>query len=337
MDWGRPYTATWRIFKVNRRTWADGELVTGVDKASVSRTADGDLLETGSLDVTGDFETDYYRIVMTANQGGEVERVDVATLLFEVEKGKTNYGTTSHSVDGHSVLYPASTTSIVTGAYAPKGVDGAQYAKNLLEGAINAPVEAEGSFILDDHVVHELGAPVLEAVWDVLTAGGFVIQIDGRGVVHIRPKPVEPSLVIDSLTSDIVFPGIDYDKDLSGIPNRYVVIVDNNITIAENNDPESVISTVNRGYCVDQVDTSPILVNGETLGRYANRKLKEASVVKENKNYKREYAPDVYLYSIVKATIDGLEGDLRVESQSIECGNGITLSEKASREIILWQ
>ncbi len=336
MDWRRSYSATWRIFRVNRNTWADAEKLADVDEASISRTADGSLLESGSLQLSGDFEPDYYRIVMTAVQGDEVERVDVGTLLFTETGGDVEYGRTVHDVDGFSVLYPASTTAIVSGEYAPAGVDGAQYVAEMLRQTINAPVEVEGSFILNDYVVHEIGSMVLEAAWDILNAGNFVMQIDGRGVVHIVPKPTEPSLIIDNSNARLLSNGVSFTADTSEIPNRYIVVDEDMITMAINSDPESSVSTVTRGYNVDEVDTSPTPIDGETLSAYASRRLHEMSVQKDERTYTREYAPDVNLYSIVKASIDGLEGDLRVESQSITCGNGITVNEKASREIELW-
>jgi len=337
MDWSSSYTSTWRVFRVNPKTWADDERIIGVDSADVSRTADGNLLESGSLELTGSFETGYYRIVMTAQQGGELARVDVATLLFQTTGGENDYGRTAYDVDGHSVLYPASTTSVTTGEYAPAGVDGAQYAAELLRAAINAPVEVEGSFTLNDHIVHELGSCVLDAAWSVLDAGGFVIQIDGRGVVHIRPKPTEPALEINNVSIGLLGNKISFDSDISDVPNRYIVIEDDNITIAVNDDPNSIVSTVSRGYCVDFVDTSPTPVNGKTNDEYAHDRLKDLSVLKEDYAYEREYAPDVYLYSIIRASINGMQGDLRVMSQSIKCTNGISISEKSALEIALWQ
>lgn len=336
MNWTKSYTSTWRVFRVNRKTWADGELLKNVDSASVSRTADGKVLESGSMEVSGAIDTDYYRIVMTAEQGGELERVDIATLLFEVKGGEIDFGRTVHSVDGFSVLHPADTTAVTLGEYAPAGVDGAQYAKELLESAINAPIEVEGGFTLNNHVVHELGSSIIEAVWAVLDAGGYIMQIDGRGVVHIRPKPTEPSLYITNNNIGLLNNGINFTSDMSDIPNRYIVIDDTNVVIAENKDPESIVSTVSRGYFVDMVDTSPTPVNGKTLQEYANDRLKELSILKEERSYVREYAPNVYLYSLVRASINGLQGDLRVTSQSIDCDNGITVNEKASKETALW-
>lgn len=337
MNYGQSYSATWRVFRVNRQTWADAERIDNVDSVNITRTADGALLESGSLSVTGQFEPDYYRIVMTAEQGGEVERVDVATLLFDVNGGTFDYGTQTQEADGYSVLYPASTTSVVAGEYAPAGINGARYAADLLASVINAPVEVEGSFTLNDHIVHEIGKPVLDAVWAVLNAGGFVIQIDGRGIVHIRPKPTEPALVLDTRQMQILSNGIDFATDISEIPNRYIVLDDTNRTFAVNNDPDSSVSTVSRGYFVDYVDESPTPVNGETYSAYAQRRLEEMSVMTDERSYSREYADGVYLYSIIRASIDGLEGDLRVQSQTIECGNGITVEEKAIREVSLWQ
>lgn len=336
MDWSKSYTATWRVFRVNRKTWADAELLPKVDSVTITRTADGQMLESGNMELTGDFESDYYRIVMTADQGGELTRVDVATMLFDVTGGRVDFGRTLQNVAGYSVLYPASTAAVTLGEYAPAGEDGARYAADLLASVINAPVEVEGSFTLNDHVVHELGSSVIDAVWAVLDAGGYVIQIDGRGVVHIRPKPTEPALEITNSSIGLLSNGIDYTEDISKIPNRYIVIEDKNVTVASNDDPESIVSTVSRGFFVDVVDTSPTPVNGKTMLEYANDSLKQLSIVQDERTYVREYAPDVYLYSLVRSSINGLQGDLRVTAQSITCGKGISVNEKASKEIALW-
>ena len=337
MDWSSSYSASWRVFKVNSSTWADDESVSNVDSASVTRTADGDLLESGSFEVTGDIDAGYYRIVMTAEQGGDVDRVDVATLLLSYKSGTYNYGVSTNSLEGHSVLYPASVKTVPVGSFAPAGCNGAEYAYDMLSGTINAPVEVEGSFILNDHIVHDVGSTVLSAVWAVLDAGGFVMQIDGRGVVHILPKPTIPSLIIDSTNVNLLTNGIEYTADLSEIPNRYIVIIDNYTESAVNVDPTSEVSTVSRGYYVDVVDTSPAPVNGETLTAYAVRRLHEMSKLKEEHKYTREYYPDVYLYSLVTASISGLTGDLTVKSQTVNCGNGITIDETAVKEVDLWQ
>lgn len=337
MNWEQSYSASWRVFRVNRDTWADAEQIYNVVSASITRTADGELLESGDFEITGNLQSDYYRIVMTAVQGGDIERVDVATLLFEVSSGAFNYSIDTQELEGRSVLYPASKKMLVSGEYAPAGVDGARYAAILLEDAINAPVSVEGSFTLNDHIVHKVGSSVLEAVWDVLEAGGFVLQLDGNGTVHIKPQPTEPDLIIDNSNKGLLLHGISYNTDISDIPNRYIAIVNGSKTIVENNDPESMVSTISRGYCIDEVDESPTPIDGETMGGYANRRLHELSYMEDEREYTREYAPNVFLYSIIRASIDGLNGDLRVKSQRISCEKGITIEEQAVRKVNLWE
>lgn len=336
MNWGRSYSSTWRVFKVNKDTWADGEALAGVDSVSVTRTADGSLLESGSIELTGDIEPGYYRVVMTADQGGELARVDVATMLFISNGGGYDYNTHTRKADGHSVLYPASVTAVATGGYAPAEINGAEYAGKLLASVINAPVKVEGSFTLNEPIVHAVGSSVLEAVWSVLDAGGFVIQLDGRGIVSIRPKPAEPDLILDNQNSGLVLNGTSFTADESDIPNRYIVIQDAALTSAVNNDPESPVSTVTRGYTVDVTDTSPTPIDGETMAEYADRRLHELSVLKEEQTYTREYATGVELYSIVRATLEAFEGDYRVTTQTINCDNGITVSETVEKETSLW-
>lgn len=336
MNWNQSYSASWRVFRVNRQTWADGEMLNDVDAVSVSKTADGKLLESGSMEISGTFQPDYYRIVMTAEQGAEVERVDVATLLFDVNGGTVDFGTIVSNVSGYSVLYPASTMAVTTGEYAPAGADGAVYARDLLESAINAPVEVEGGFILNDHIVHELGSSIIDAVWAVLDAGDYIIQVDGYGIVHIRPRPTQPSLIIDGANEGLISNGIEFEADISEIPNRYIVIENGSIVTAVNSDETSPVSTVNRGYNIDIIDKSPTPVNGESYSEYANRKLHQASMLKDTRSYTREFAPEVFPYSVVRGSIDGLFGDYRVESQTIDCNNGITVNERASMEESLW-
>ena len=337
MDWSKSYSSTWRVFKVNPATWADGETLTAVDSVSVTKTADGSLLESGGMELSGAIEPAYYRIVMTADQGGELARVDVATLLCITNGGGYDYGNMSYSANGYSVLYPASVTAISVGGYAPAGVNGAEYAAEILSAAINAPVEVEGSFTLNNAIVHELGTSVLDAAWAVLDAGGFVIQIDGRGVVHILPKPTEPALTIDTQTEGLVLNGVTFTSDESEIPNRYIVIDDGITVIASNDDPGSRVSTISRGYKVDEVDTSPTPIDGETLSEYAERRLRELSVLKQEQNYTREYADGVNLYSVVRASLRALDGDFRIVSQQINCSNGITVDEKVEKEIMLYE
>ncbi|MBQ9147810.1 MAG: hypothetical protein IJX68_08870 [Rikenellaceae bacterium] len=329
MDWGAGYEATWRIFHVNADTWSDADEAQGLSDISITRTDEGKM-ESGTFQAEGDFDEGYYRIAMIASQGGESLRYDMATLLCSTSTYKADRGISVREIEGASVLQPAESQVLFEGEYAQAGSDGAQYAAELLRRAIVAPIEVEGAFILNTHIVFDIGTSILDAAWQLLDAGGFCMQIDGRGVVHILAYPATPSLVLDKGGLSMVLAGVDVSEQVD-VPNRYIAIEEEQVSIAVNDSPASPTSTVSVGRCIDELDESPTRVGGETLAAYAARRLEEESASITERTYKREWSPDVHPFSIVRGMVPsvGLAGDMRVVSQSIECGNGALVTEKA--------
>lgn len=356
IDWTSGYSASWRVFRVNPETWADADELNGVTEISVERgiersveqgakrTADDSskVIEKGSMSVDlvpgNTIDEGYYRFVMVARQGYDTERVDVATLLFTATGGEVNRGVDVVECNGRSVLWPASKVSVESGAYAPAGVDGVTYAERLLSGAINAPIVTEGSFTVDEHVVFDNGASVLDAVWSILDAGNFFMSIDGDGTVKIGPMPTEPSLSLDRTHARLLHPSIEHQLDYSDVPNVYKVTDGVSEATATNASESSITSTVTRGWVSEVLDESPVRVNGETLQAYAERKLEEASTVEDARTYEREWWPGVHPCHVVRGSLASvlLDGDLRVKAQSIECGKGIVVTETAYREVHAW-
>ena len=319
----------------------------GVTSMSVTRDCDGSapLLESASIHVDvapGEgFRQRYLRIVMVAEQDGMTERVEVATLLFARSKSDTDMGFSDTELTGRSVLWPASRKRLLAGSYAPAGVNGAEWAGSMLSEVLAAPVSVDGGFTLDDQVTFKGGTSVLAAAWSVLEAGGFVMQIDGHGTVHVTPMPEDPSLELGHANARLLIPGVSRDIDTSEVPNHYVAVDGDQTAEATNDDPTSETSTVARGYVDDgdSPDTSPKRVNGETLAAYCARMLEEKSVVKDVRQYRREYWPGVHPYSMVRGTMPSveLEGDLRVRRQSLTLGRGIVVEERAEAEVRTWQ
>lgn len=344
IDWTKGYAAHWRAFEVNVPTWADGNPVGGVCDATVERDVSGgaSLIESGTLTVDAPvgegFEERYVRLVMVAEQGVETERVDVCTLLCSCASGDVDRGSDRLSLDGRSVLWPASRRVLELGDYVPMGTDCVRWCRDLLAGCLAAPVVAQGSFTLNEHYVIDLGSTVLDAVWLVLDAGGWCIQIGGDGTVVIGPRPDEPSLTLDSVGARLVVPGVHHELDWSEVPNRYVVNDGERFAVAVNDDQDSPTSTVTRGYYSDLFDPSPAPVNGESTQDYAERRLEEESCVHDVRSYTREWWPGVTCWSLVRASVPsiGLDGDMVVERQSLECGHGVKVTEQAYREVMAW-
>lgn len=328
------YAARWRVFAVNRETWADAGELSGVQSMRVSRDASTPLLESGSMVVMGRIDPGYYRITMLVG----TERVEVATLYFALSEWENDRGAEACDLVGYSVLKPAEGQVMARGAYAPAGCDGAELAADLLRGCIAAPVEVDGSFTLDAHVVFDAGSRVIDAVRLLLDAGGFIIQISGDGTVRIMPKPTEPALALDRDAMGILQCRVTGKSDVSEVRNRWFAADGSSVAVAANDDPDSPTGYQAVGYWNDGYDDSPVRVNGETLEAYAARRLAEQSVIVEERRYTREWVEGVYPGSIVRGSLGGhgLYGDMRVTAQSIECDKGVTVEETVEHEERTW-
>lgn len=336
MNWLDGYAASWRVTTVDTSTWADSGELPNVMSVSVSRdgTDPTPLIETGTMQIEGDFSWGWLRLWMAADQGGS-EREPLATLLFERSSESYNRNSKTCRATGMSVLKPAADVRMPRGGFCPAGADGAAYAARLLSGCTPAPVHVEGSMALVNDVVFDLGCTVLDAAWSLLNPSGWCIQIDGMGEIWIRRLPSEPSLELNGTTAGLLIPGVDSDSGIAGVPNRYIAQLDSETAIAVNEDASSEASYKARGRWVDVFDGSPVLVDGEDLQAYAERRLAELSTITRKYRYKREYWPGVTPYSIVRATLEsnGLDGDLRVMRQTLTCGKGITVDEESGLEV----
>ena len=343
LDWQRSYSSTWRVYRVDPETWADGERAEGIDSITVTKDATGDapLMESGTVTVTNaDLPRGYYRVAMVAMQDGAVERVDVATLELVRGKGTVDHGVPTDTVTARSVLYPASTLELSPSRYAPAGSDGAEYAAALLRLNCVAPVEVVGAgFPLAGNVVPEEGESALSVAWRVCEAGGHVIRITGNGTIRVMPRPTAPAVTLDGTSASLLLPSVDYGDAYDGVPNRLTVIEGANRVTVTNEDEGSPTSRQSVGYWIDENERNPTRVGGETLDAYARRRLSELSVVRMERTYKRKWWPEVYPNDVVRASLASvrLDGDLRIERQSLECGAGITVTERAVKEVSTWR
>ena len=342
LDWQRSYSSAWRVYRVNVETWADGDRVDGIDSITVTRDATGDapLMESGTVTVTNAaIPRGWYRIAMVATQDGATERVDVATLELVRNGGKTDHGVPTDSVTARSVLYPASTLELSPSQYAPAGSDGAAYAAALLRLNCVAPVEVVGGgFPLADNVVPSEGESALSVAWRVVDAGGHVIRITGDGTIRVMPRPTAPAITLDGASASLLLPSVDYGDTYDGVPNRFTVREGANRVTVTNEDAASPTSHQQVGYWIDESERNPTRVGGETLDAYARRRLAELSVVRMERTYRRKWWPEVYPLDVVRASLASvrLDGDMRVERQSLACGAGITVTERAVMEVSTW-
>lgn len=349
-DFSRTYIPHWRVVKVDEYTWDDGERMDGVTSVSINKdgTDSIPLIETLSMDASrwgdmSDFEEGWYRVILDAEQDGNFYRIPLMTTLLQKADESISHGVSSVSVSGYSVLKPLEERKNIGTdyAYVPKGANGPGWVFDLVKSTTPAPVRVTGEgFKLNNNILFSPGISYLEMVWSVLDAGKWVMMIDGDGFIEILERPKNPNIDLNSLNVRSISESFTRTLDYSGVCNRYYAIDrDGSMEIAKNEDPNSILSYNNRKRWVDYVDTSPNKINGETLYSYARRRLEEESTLIKTFKYDREYWPGIVPFSLISASLPskGIDGELRVLSQSINCGAGITVSETAGLEIKGWK
>lgn len=337
-DWSRAYSARWRVRRVDPATWECTSEVDGITSATITRSGD-EAEESGgfelSLSPVDSLDAEWVRVEAVVEQGTTVEVVEMATLLMAGGNGRYQRGMLQESASGLSVLWPAGKRKFRAGAYAPKGADGAAWVADLLGGCTPAPVTTEGGFTLSDHIVFKSGQSYLSAAWQVLDAAGWRLRVNGRGEVSVCAPATEPALEVNPSN---VCDGISRDGASVDTINTYVAVDGGEVAVAVNDSPASPTSTVSIGTPVELVDTSPKRINGESLQAYAERKLMEARMQEVRTwSWTRDYSPDAIPGDLVRARVPsaGIDGVLRITSQTLTCKNGLALDETVALEEVV--
>lgn len=329
-DFSRPYSRRWALYRVDPKTWADAERVAqsadGVGpllSASVTASVGG-MIQSGSMRLRGGgYPEGLYRLVMYATQGGHEQRHDFATLhcVSSTERGGVA------EMRCMSTLYPASCMAVPVGEFVARGEDGAAYVATTLRRATGAPVSVDGGFEVTEHHVFDSDKTVLDAAWEVLDSAGWCMSIDGSGKIWVTGMPTDERSIVGVVGAEV-----GHEADMSAVPNRYRAMSGTLYAEYVNDSPDSPCSTKNVGMVRDaRLDTSPVLIEGESLEGYCKRRLREMSVLRHVMSYDRDWMPGIGPYSLVR-TADGL---LRVESQ--QYGTDGTVSESSYREESLWR
>ena len=331
MEWNKGYTARYALWRVDPRTFADAEELrfTG---GSIDRS-DDDLLESADLDMTeapAGVES-WVRLYLEARQDGVPTRAALFTGLTSAPERSLDGRRESYKVECCSVLKPAEDILLEAGWYAPPGAAGAQLAAALLACG-PAPVEwDEGSPALRQYLVAENGETRLSMAWKILAAIGWRMRIDGSGTIRIEAQPTEPVRVFGQ-ENDVFELSVSDEQDWFSCPNCLRVVSGNVSATARDDDPASPLSTVRRGREVWASENRAALSDGESLGAYARRRLRERQQPARNISYTRRFDPEVRVGDLVEVRYpgEGISGVFRVTSQSVTLGHNAATKEEAA-------
>jgi len=326
MNWDKGFSASYIAMKVNPSTWEDeGEiLITG---GKIDRDIESALIESANIETTEDLGELWIRLYLVAKQGDGAERIPLFTGLTSSPTRSLSGYNPSYSVDCFSVLTPCADRMLPRGWFAPKDGNGAAIIADLL-GIAGADVETfEGGGTLTGAIVAESGETYLSMAHKVADAIGWQIRIDGRGKIHVEPYPDNPTIRFND-DNDVIQPNIKDTRDWYSCPNVLRVTYESYAAIARDDDPESPLSTVNRGREI-WAEEAAQLSSSAPLAAYAQQRLKELQSPAREITYTRRFMPDLRPGDLVGISYPGadIDGTFRIKSQTVELGYGADTEE----------
>ena len=157
---------------------------------------------------------------------------------------------------------------------------------------------------------------------------------------------LQPVHTFDDGNSSILYPDLTLDHDIYGVPNVVEVIYSNGrdyyYARVVNDDPNSPISTVNRGREIIHRETNPSVIGDPTkhqIDEYAEQLLRELSTIEYTVTFTHGYYPirlgDCVRLNYTRAGITDVKA--KVISQTIKCEPGCPVTTKAIFTNKLWR
>lgn len=350
-DWTAPMEQTFEYYTVDPDTWKDVKLLDTITSCSITRDSDADTLGSASINADELFGETYIRVYLVTIQNGVRERHPLGTYLIQTPSSSFDGMAKTVTMDAYTPLIELKEKQPPLGFFVPEGTNVMERAAELTAQYLRAPVVAATSDVTmykdfvangDDTWITFLSDMVLNAK--------FYFDLDEMGRILYAPKQetasLQPVWTYTDDNSSILYPEIDLDHDLYGIPNVVEVIYSDShdmyVARVVNDNPNSPISTVNRGREIPQRIENPEMNGVPTqamVQEYAEQQLEALSTLEYTVSYKHGYNPvrigDCVRINYKKSGITDVKA--RVISQTINCEPGTPVSENAVFTVKLWR
>lgn len=351
-DWTSAMQQTFEYYIVDPGTWKDDKKINTVISSRISRDSGAETLGSASITMTESVGECYIRIYLVTIQNGIRERWPLGTYMVQ---------TPSYSFDGkvRNITMDAYTPLIeLKEKHPPLGYSVYKY-ENIMERVclimrenMRAPIvksESEKGETLYSNFVANLDDTWMTFVKDLIANAEMRIDLDELGRVLFMPiqelAALQPVWTFDTNNSSILYPNFNIEHDLYGIPNEVEVIhTKNNISVSVkvvNDDPNSPVSTVNRGRRITHRITDPAIPgtpNEAQLKEYAMSVLKDMSSIEYTVSYTHGYCPvrvgDCVRLNYPAAGLRNVKA--KIISQTIDCVPGCPVTDKAVFTSNLW-
>ena len=350
VDWTSSMQQSFEYYVVDPITWKDSRKINVVRSCTVNRDSEAETQGSASLDITESLGECYVRVYLITIQNGEKNKHPLGTFLIQTPSSSFDGKIETVTVDAYTPLLELKENPPPLGYSILKNENIMDMAYRLTKEQLRAPVvEASCSETLFNDFVADTDDTWISFLTDLMAIAKYSFGLDELGRIIFLPKQdiasLQPVWTFNDDNSSILQPSITLDHDIYGIPNVVEVIYSNGngyyYSKVVNDDPNSPISTVNRGREITHRVTNPELNGNPTeaqIKEYASQLLTELSSFENTITYTHGYCP-VRLGDCVRLNYSkyGLKNvKAKVISQSIKCSAGCLVTEKAVFTMKLW-
>lgn len=351
VDWLSSMQQTFEYYIVDPGTWKDMKLIDTVKSCSITRDAEAETLGSAVIDIHESVGECYIRVYLVTIQNGVRERHPLGTYLVQTPSISFNGRLQDISMDAYTPLLEFKESPPPLGYSIFKNTNIMDIAYRLARERARAPVvKTDCTEVLATDFIANMNDTWLIFLSDLISNAKYEFDLDELGRILFSPKQdtasLQPVWTYNDDNSSILYSDISVDRDLYGIPNVVEVVRSNGagyyFVRAVNDDANSPTSTVRRGREIIHRVTDPDLVGDPTESQvkdYANRLLRELSVLEYTITYTHGYCPvrlgDCVRLNYVRAGITDVKA--KVVSQTIKCEPGCPVTEKAVFTTKLWR
>lgn len=349
-DWKKSMTQTFEYYTVDPGTWKDKKIIRNVKSCRITRDSGVETLGSAIIDVMDTLGEEYIRVYLVTIQNGVTEKHPLGTFIVQTPTSTFDGKSRSVSMDAYTPLLELKESPPPLGYSLLEGDNIMDEAYRIAREHMRAPVvKTECSETLYYDFVAETNDTWITFLSDLIANAKYEFTLDDLGRVLFSPKQdtasLQPVWTYDDSNSSILCPEITMNHDIYGIPNVVEVIYSNGrdyyTARVVNDDPNSPISTVNRGREIIYRDTNPSISGNPSetyIEEYATRLLKSLSSVEYTLTYTHGYCGtrlgDCVRLDYKRAGIRDVKA--KIVSQNITCESGCQVTEKAVFTSKLW-
>ena len=350
VDWSASMQQTFEYYVVEPNTWKDLKLIDTVKTCTIKRESDAETRGSATFGITDSIGECYVRAYLGTIQNGVKEKHPLGTFLVQSPSSSFDGKVKDVTMDAYTPLLELKEKQPPLGYYIPKKSNVMERAYLLTRENARAPVsEPSCDTTLFSDFVADPSDTWLTFLISLVSNAKYTFDLDERGRILFSPKQdttsLQPVWEFDDSNSSILYPELSMDHDLFGIPNVVEVMYSNGEVYYTarivNDDPNSPISTVNRGREIVYRETDPSLIGDPTedrINEYAKQLLRDLSTIEYTVTYTHGYCPvrvgDCVRLNYARAGLKNVKA--KVISQSIKCEPGCPVTEKAVFTNKLW-